>query len=127
MVAGAHCRLRIVGKHRPQACDSQPRNFAIACSVTGVKRFTRLPSGSRRRSERFPHGMVVGAFTKSVTQGVSLSYSASTSSTRNSMMAEWLSAARADPGPNRFTVGVPAMARVNDESDSSANTGFDHV
>jgi hypothetical protein len=49
----------------------QPLNFLMASSVTGVKRFTRLPSGSRNRIERLPHGIVVGACTHSVTSGLS--------------------------------------------------------
>ena len=32
-------------------------NFAIASGVAGVKRFTRFPSGSRRSSDRLPHGI----------------------------------------------------------------------
>jgi hypothetical protein len=32
----------------------------MASSVTGVKRWTRLPSGSRKRMERLPQGIVVG-------------------------------------------------------------------
>jgi len=36
-------------------------NFLMASSVTGVKRLTRLPSGSRNRMERLPQGIVVGS------------------------------------------------------------------
>jgi hypothetical protein len=35
----------------------------IASGLTGVKKLTRLPSGSRNSSERFPHGWVVGSWT----------------------------------------------------------------
>ena len=38
-------------------------NFSTAAGVSGVKRLTRLPSGSRKSSERLPQGMVVGACT----------------------------------------------------------------
>jgi hypothetical protein len=41
-------------------------NFSLASGVTGVKRFTKLPSGSRKSSERLPHGMVVGACTSAL-------------------------------------------------------------
>jgi hypothetical protein len=71
-------------------------NLLIASSVTGVKRLTRLPSGSRNRMERFPQGMVVGSCTHSRTTVLSRSNSLSTSSTRNSMITVWLSAGRAE-------------------------------
>jgi hypothetical protein len=45
----------------------QGANFSMAAGVTGVKKLTRLPSGSRNRSERLPHGIVVGSLTKSST------------------------------------------------------------
>jgi hypothetical protein len=45
----------------------QGANFPVAAGVTGVKKLTRLPSGSRNRSERLPHGIVVGSLTKSST------------------------------------------------------------
>lgn len=35
-------------------------NFFIACSVTGVNKFTKFPSGSRNKSDLFPQGIVVG-------------------------------------------------------------------
>jgi hypothetical protein len=38
-------------------------NLAIAASVIGWKRLTRFPSGSRKRSDRFPHGIVIGVCT----------------------------------------------------------------
>ena len=38
-------------------------NLAIASSVIGWTRLTRFPSGSRKRSDRFPHGIVVGVCT----------------------------------------------------------------
>jgi len=38
-----------------------PRNLATASGVTGVNRFTRLPSGSWKSTERFPQGIVVGS------------------------------------------------------------------
>ena len=37
--------------------------------MTGVKRLTRFPSGSRNSRERFPHGIVVGSVTNSATTG----------------------------------------------------------
>ena len=45
----------------------QGANFSMAAGVTGVKKLTRLPSGSRNRSERLPQGIVVGSLTKSST------------------------------------------------------------
>jgi hypothetical protein len=36
-------------------------NFLIASALIGVKKLTKLPSGSRNKSERFPQGIVVGA------------------------------------------------------------------
>ena len=70
------------------------RNRLMASSVAGVKRLTRLPSGSRNRMERFPHGMRVGFCSHSPTMGWSRSYSVSTSSTTHSIMAVWLWAGR---------------------------------
>ena len=52
--------------------------------MTGVKKLTRLPSGSRSNNERLPHGMVVGYWTQSRTTGMSRVYSLPTSSTLNS-------------------------------------------
>src|SRR4051794_13302281 len=48
----------------------QRANFAMAAGVTGVKKLTRLPSGSRNSSDRLPQGIVVGSVTKSVTKPV---------------------------------------------------------
>jgi hypothetical protein len=73
-----------------------PHELGLASAVTGAKRLTRLPSGSRNNTERLPHGIVVGALTNSVVNCLNRSYSASTSSTRNSMIAVWSSAARAE-------------------------------
>lgn len=58
---------------------SQPlrMNRLIASSVTGSKRLIRFPSGSRNSIARFPHGIVVGSFTHSSTNGFKRSYSAS--------------------------------------------------
>jgi hypothetical protein len=50
------------GRHRA--------NFSMAAGVTGVKKLTRLPSGSRNSSDRLPQGIVVGSVTKSVTKPV---------------------------------------------------------
>jgi hypothetical protein len=86
IASGARCHFR-----------GQPLNFLIASSVTGVKKFTRLPSGSRKRMDRLPHGIVVGCCTHSLTIGWSRWYSLSTSSTLNSMMTVWLSAGRVEP------------------------------
>ncbi len=36
--------------------------------VAGVKKLTRLPSGSRSSNDRLPHGIVVGSLTKSSTK-----------------------------------------------------------
>src|SRR5690242_7801979 len=49
--------------------QSLPLNRLIASSVTGSKRLTRFPSGSRNNTARFPHGIVVGSFTHSSTNG----------------------------------------------------------
>ena len=68
------------------------RNRCFAASVTGAKTLTRFPSGSRMRSERFPHGIVVGGCTTSVTLPSSFANTASTSSARNSMIAVWFAA-----------------------------------
>jgi hypothetical protein len=54
---------------------------AMASSVAGVYRFTRLPSGSRKRIDRFPHGRRVGSCTQVSMDALRRSYSASTSST----------------------------------------------
>lgn len=48
----------------------QRANFSMAAGVTGVKKLTRLPSGSRNNSDRLPQGIVVGLVTKSVTKPV---------------------------------------------------------
>lgn len=48
----------------------QRANFSMAAGVTGVKKLTRLPSGSRNSSDRLPQGIVVGSLTKSVTKPV---------------------------------------------------------
>jgi hypothetical protein len=85
------------------ACQ-RPRNRSVAASVTGVNRLTRFPSGSRNKIERLPHGIVVGSWIHSLTIGAKRAYSASTSSTRNSMMTLWLSAACAEPAPKSCTV-----------------------
>ncbi len=36
-------------------------NFLTASGLTGVKKLTKLPSGSRNKSERLPQGIVVGS------------------------------------------------------------------
>jgi hypothetical protein len=81
-----------------------------------VKKLTRLWSRSRNNNERLPHGMVVGAWTTSSIVPSRRSYSASMSSTRNSMIAEWFFAALATPVPNRARVRSAAIARVNVQS-----------
>jgi transposase len=48
----------------------QRANLSMAAGVTGVKKLTRLPSGSRNSSDRLPQGIVVGSLTKSVTKPV---------------------------------------------------------
>jgi amino acid efflux transporter len=53
------------------AVEDRARNFSIAAGVTGVKKLTRLPSGSRNSSDRLPHGIVVGSVTKSSTKPAS--------------------------------------------------------
>jgi hypothetical protein len=95
--------------------------------VTGVKKLTRLPSGSRNSSDRLPHGIVVGSLTKSSTKPASLWCTPSTSSTRNSMMTVLLSAGRAAPGANNGTVRVLAIASVAEPVVSSAKFSFDQV
>src|ERR1700712_1422194 len=106
-----HCR-RCFAPGKTPAPDDQLLRRATASGVAGVKKLIRLPSGSRKSRERLPHGIVVGALTNSIVAYRSRSYSASTSSTRNSMMAVWLSAGRAEPTPNNATVrGLPS-ARV---------------
>ena len=69
----ARCPSREEGKcssallvHRAVAtsgrqCCGHWTNFSIASALTGVKKLTKLPSGSRNKSERFPQGIVVGA------------------------------------------------------------------
>ena len=98
------------------------RNLLTASSVTGVKRLTRLPSGSRNNMERFPQGMVVGSCTHSLTRLLSRSNSLSTSSTRNSMMTLWLSAGRAEL-LNSCAVWEWPNAIVQDGRCTSARTG----
>ena len=53
---------------RPRLRCRQRANFSMAAGVTGVKKLTRLPSGSRSRSDRLPQGIVVGSVTKSSTK-----------------------------------------------------------
>lgn len=52
--------------YRVPAGADQRANFATAAAVTGVKTLTRLPSGSRKSSDRLPQGIVVGPATGSV-------------------------------------------------------------
>jgi len=84
----------------------------MAAGVTGVKELTRLPSGSRNRSDRLPQGIVVGSWTKSSTKPARFWCTPSTSSTRNSMITVRLPAGRAAPGANSGTVRVLPIARV---------------
>src|SRR5271169_3171501 len=58
----------------------------MAAGVTGVKKLTRLPSGSRNSRDRLPQGIVVGSVTKSSTKPARFWCTPSTSSTRNSMI-----------------------------------------
>src|SRR6516162_11478438 len=51
----------------PAPTRGQRPYFALASGVTGVNRLTSPPSGSRRMTERLPHGMSVGASTISGT------------------------------------------------------------
>ena len=69
--------------------------------------------------------MVVGSLTNSVGDCLIRSYSASTSSTRNSMMAVWLSAGRAEPAPNSATVRLLPSAKVPAGVFNSAKSGVD--
>lgn len=48
----------------------QRATFSMAAGVTGVKKLTRLPSGSRNSSDRLPQGIVVGSVTKSATKPI---------------------------------------------------------
>ena len=91
---------------------AQRANFSMAAGVTGVKKLTRLPSGSRNSSDRLPQGIVVGSLTKSSTKPARFWCTPSTSSTRNSMITVRFSAGRAAPGANSGTVRVLAIARV---------------
>ncbi len=54
----------------PDPTWRQRVNFSMASGVTGVKKLTRLPSGSRNSRDRLPQGIVVGSLTKSVTKPV---------------------------------------------------------
>ena len=58
------------GSHVSGCAWRQRANFSMASGVTGVKKLTRLPSGSRKSSVRLPQGIVVGSLTKSVTKPV---------------------------------------------------------
>src|ERR1700722_10222036 len=46
---------------RANGSRAHSSNFLMASALTGVKKLTRFPSGSRNRSERLPHGIVVGS------------------------------------------------------------------
>ena len=94
----------------------QRANLSMAAWVTGVKKLTRLPSGSRNSSDRLPHGIVVGSLTKSSTKPARFRCTPSTSSTRNSMMTVLLSHGQAAPGANSGTVPVLAIAGVASRS-----------
>ena len=49
-------RSLVIGDH-----SAYLEGFLIASALIGVKTLTKLPSGSRNKSERFPQGIVVGA------------------------------------------------------------------
>ncbi|CAM5707775.1 hypothetical protein SCANM124S_00462 [Streptomyces canus] len=71
--AQADGAFRVPGWWRSRICGCawrQRANLAMAAGVTGVKKLTRLPSGSRNSSDRLPQGIVVGPVTKSVTKPV---------------------------------------------------------
>lgn len=76
-----------------------------------------------KQHSTIPHGIVVGSFTHSSTNGFKRSYSASTSWTWNSIMTVRLLAATAEPAPNSCTVWEWPIARVHDGITSSAKTG----
>src|SRR3954447_23540700 len=65
-----HGRPGISGRSVSGRVWRQRANFSMAAGVTGVKKLTRLPSGSRNSSDRLPQGIVVGSVTKSVTKPV---------------------------------------------------------
>ena len=111
----------------PLSDADREANLSMAGGVTGVKKLTRLPSGSRNSSDRLPHGIVVGSLTKSSTRPARFWRTPSTSSTRNSMMTVRLSAGRAAPGANSGTVRALAMARVAEPIVSSAKFSFDQL
>jgi len=73
---------------------------------------------------RFLHGYVVGASTNSRIVVFRFSYSRST---RNSMIAMWLSADRAALAPKRSMVRLLPIARTQDRVASSANSSVYHV
>ncbi len=102
-------------------------NLARASSVTGVNRLTRLPSGSRNSSARLPQGIVVGAVTISPTCPRSRSYSASTSSTRNSIIALRFAPGSADPAPNSGTVLSLPIAKAPTGVGISAKSSLPHT
>jgi len=91
-----------------------------------VKKLTRLPSGSRNNRDRLPHGIVVGSLTKSMDKLMDSclirSYSLSTSSTRNSMIAVWLSA-----GPGRARAEERHRAGAADREGSGGGGELDEV
>lgn len=85
---------RKVGRHR-----ALPRRTCLctASGVTGVKKLIKLPSVSRTRRERLPHGIVVGFWTNSQPRGVRRWNSASTPATRNSVITVRFAAGRCTP------------------------------
>ena len=104
--------------------------FARASGVTGVKKLTRLPSGSRTSRERLPQGRVFGSATTSEVgiQAARRCQRASTSSTRNSMITLRLAPGAALPGANSGTVPVLPIARVAPAGvASSAKSGVAQV
>jgi hypothetical protein len=62
----------------PDTFSDQASSVLIASALTGVKKLTRFPSGSRNSSERLHQGCVVGSWTKAPMSFASFRYSAST-------------------------------------------------
>ena len=125
-------RAQVARKRSPRRCRRWGRaapyrdaNRAFAASVTGVNIPTSVPSGSRNCAARFPHGIIFGSCTTS-TLSFRRANSASTSSTRNSMIAVRLAAGSALPSLKSATVSTLPKASVAEGVTISANTGASH-
>ena len=70
--AGPHPAAAAPACTTVSATSAPTRELPTASGVTGVKKLTRLPSGSRNSSDRLPHGIVVGSLTKSAPTPVRL-------------------------------------------------------